>query len=62
MAIHATPQWSRQMFEGLLRMPSHVWSVGGIILLGSGSFWGVASETQHWATWSNSYRRIFLNL
>ena len=34
MAIHATPQWSRQMFEGLFRMPSHVWSIGGIILLG----------------------------
>ena len=34
MAIHATLQWSRQMFEGLFRMPSHVWSVGGIILLG----------------------------
>ena len=34
MAIHATPQWSRQMFEGLFRMPSHVWSVRGIILLG----------------------------
>ena len=34
MAIHATPQWSRQTFGGLFQMPSHVWSVGGIILLG----------------------------
>ena len=40
-------------------MPSHVWSVGRITLLGPGSFWGVASGTQHWATWSNGYRRIF---
>ena len=25
-------------------MPSLIWSVGGIILLGLGSFWGVTSE------------------
>ena len=59
MAIHATPQRSRQMFEGLFQMSSHVWSVGGMTLLGLGSFWGVAFETQHWATWSNGYWRIF---
>ena len=47
------------LFGGLFLMPSHVWSVGGIILLGPGSFWGVASGTQHWATWSNGYWRIF---
>ena len=47
------------LFRGLFRMPSHVWSVEGIILLGSGSFWGVMSETQHWATWFNGYWRIF---
>ena len=28
-------------------------------LLDPGSFWGVASGTQHWATWSNDYRYIF---
>ena len=59
MAIHATPQWSRQMFGGLFRMPSHVCSVGRIILLGPGSFWGVTSEAQHWAMWSNGYQHIF---
>ena len=36
-----------------------MWSVGGMTLLGPGSFWGVASEIQHWATWSNGYWRIF---
>ena len=36
-----------------------MWSIGGITLLGSSSFLGVASETQHWATWSNDYQRIF---
>ena len=36
-----------------------MWSVGGITLLGSSSFWGVAPRTQHWATWSNGYLRIF---
>ena len=41
------------VFRGLFRLPSHVWSVGGMTLLGLGSFWGVAFETQHWATWSN---------
>ena len=40
-------------------MLGHVWSVGGMTLLGPGSVWGVASETQHWAMWSNSYQRIF---
>ena len=59
MAIPATPQWSRQMFGGLFRMPNHMWSVGGITLLGPGSFWGVVFRTQHWATWSNGYRRTF---
>ena len=47
------------LLGGLFRMLSHVWFVGGIILLGSGSFLGVTSGTQHWATWSNSYRCIF---
>ena len=32
-------------------MPGYVWSVRVIILLGPGSFWGVASRTQHRATW-----------
>ena len=59
MAIPATPQWSRQMFGGLFRMPNHMWSVGGITLLGPSSFWGVAFGTQHWATWSNGYRHTF---
>ena len=47
------------LFGGLIRLPNYVWSVGGITLLGSGSFWGVASGTRHWATWSNDYRCIF---
>ena len=47
------------MFGGLFRLPSHVWSVGGMTILGLGSFWGVASRTQHWAMWSNGYQRIF---
>ena len=34
------------LFEGLFRLPDHVWSVGGMTLLGPGSFWGVASRTQ----------------
>ena len=34
------------LFGGLFRLPSHVWSVGGMTLLGPGSFWGVASRTQ----------------
>jgi len=59
MAIHAIAQWSRQMFGGLFRLPRPVWSVGGMTLLGQGSFWEVTSETQHWVTWSNDYRRIF---
>ena len=45
--------------RGPFRLPSHVWFVGGMTLLGPGSFWGVASGTQHWATWSNGYWRIF---
>ena len=49
--------WS--LFGGLFRLPSHVWSVEGMTLLGSGSFWEVAFGTQHWATWSNGCQRIF---
>ena len=33
------------LFEGLFQLPSHVWSIGGITLLGSGSIWGVAFGT-----------------
>ena len=36
-----------------------MWSVGGMTLLGLGSVRGVVSRTQHWATWSNGYQRIF---
>ena len=50
---------SKVVFGGLFRLPSHVWSVGGMTLLDPGSFWKVASGTQHWITWSNGYRRIF---
>ena len=33
------------LFGGLIRLPNYVWSIGGITLLGLGSFWGVASGT-----------------
>ena len=49
----------KPLFGGLFQLPSHVWSVGGMTLLGRGFFWGVTSGTQHWATWSNGYRRTF---
>ena len=51
--------YKRLLFRSFFRLPSHVLSVGGMTLLGPGSFWGVASGTQHWATWSNDYRYIF---
>ena len=37
----------------------HMLSAGGVTLLGLSCVWGVVSRTQHWATWSNGYRRIF---
>ena len=51
--------YKRLLFGSLFLLPSHVWSVGGMTLLGPSSFWGVASGTQHWVTWSNGYRCIF---
>ena len=47
------------VFKGLISELTHVLSVGLVTLLGSGCVQGVASGTQHWATWSNGYRRIF---
>ena len=47
------------LFEGLFRLLGHVLFVGLVTLLGPGCVWGVMSETQHWATWSNGYQRIF---
>ena len=43
------------LLGGLFWMPSHMWFVWGIILLGLSSFWGIASGTQHWVMWSNGY-------
>ena len=37
----------------------HVLFTGGVTLLGLSCVWGVASRTQHWATWSNGYQRTF---
>ena len=48
-----------QLFGDLFQLPNHVWSVGGMTLLGPGSFWGVASGTQYWVTWSNGYWHTF---
>ena len=47
------------VFGGLFSELTHVLSVGLVTLLGPGCVQGVASETQHWAMWSNGYRRIF---
>ena len=48
-----------RLFGDLFRLLSHMLSIGLVTLLGSGSVWGVASETQHWAMWSNGYRCTF---
>ena len=38
MAIHATPQWSRQMSGTIFSVCNHVLSVGGVTLLDPGLF------------------------
>ena len=50
---------SSLLFGGLFRLPSHMWSIGGMTLLGLGFVRGVAFGTQHWATWLNGYGHIF---
>ena len=47
------------VFRGLSRLLGHVLSTGLVTLPGLGCVWGVTSGTQHWATWSNGYQRIF---
>ena len=47
------------VFGGLFRLPSHVWSIEMMTVLGLGSVRGVVSGTQHWAMWSNGYWRFF---
>ena len=47
------------VFGGLFLELGHVSSVGLVTLLGPGCVQEGASGTQHWATWSNGYWRIF---
>ena len=47
------------LFGGLFLVLNHVSFARGVTLLGLSCVWGVASRTQHWATWSNGCRRIF---
>ena len=45
--------------RGLFQLSSHVWFIEKMTLLDPGSFWGVASGTQHWIMWSDGYQCIF---